>query len=153
MAYCTITDVQALNAQRTYSATTKPTTTQVTALIAQIATEIDAVLAAKGYTIPVATPTTFVTFLATVNAYGAGALAEAAMFPETSEMGSTPHWKVLQAKYDAWLKLLIDGGVIPASMSAGEEGENVGGAYLDGDNKGDDYPEPIFRISANDKDF
>lgn len=153
MSYCTITDVQALNPKRTYSATTTPTTTQVGTLIDQIASEIDAVLAAKGYTIPVTTPATFVTFLKTVNAYGAGALAEAAMFPETSEAGSTPHWKMLQSKYDAWLKLLVDGGVIPASMSAGEEGENIGGAYLDGDNKGDDFPEPIFRISADDKDF
>lgn len=153
MAYCTITDVQALNAQRTYGATTKPTTTQVTALIDQIAAEIDAVLAAKGFTIPVTTPTTFVTFLAAVNAYGAGALAEASMFPELSDAGSTPHWKVLLAKYDAWMKLLIDGSAIPASLDAGTEGENVGGSYLDGDNSGDDYPEPIFRISANDKDF
>ncbi|MCK9569882.1 hypothetical protein M0R72_13140 [Candidatus Pacearchaeota archaeon] len=153
MAYCTITDVQALNPKRTYSTTTTPTTTQVTALIDRIASEIDAVLAAKGYTIPVTTPTTFVTFLKTVNAYGAGALAEAAMFPETSEAGSTPHWKMLQTKYDAWMKLLIDGGAIPASMAADAEGESVGGAYLDGDNKGDAYPEPIFRISANDKDF
>lgn len=98
MAYCTITDVQALNPKRTYGDTTTPTQTQVETSIDQIGNEIDSILLARGLTTPITTPTEFVAHLKQVNAYGAAALAEMAMFPEAGGPGATSHgsdlWKI-----------------------------------------------------------
>ncbi len=151
MAYAATSDVQALNPKRTYDATSTPTSTQATALIDQIAVEIDAVLEAQGYTVPVTSPANFVNVLKAINAYGAAALAEMGMFPEVSEMGSTPHWKVLNDKYNEWMKQLR-AGEIPLTLGVAAGAEMVGGYYSDVADQ-DSYPEPIFRISAKDKDF
>ena len=148
MAYASLSDIQALNPKRTYSATTTPTSTQVSALIDQIAAEIDAELMAKGYEAPATTPTEWVTFLKAVNAYGAAALAEMGMFPETSEQGSTPHWKVLYDTYKKWMKEIEEEKITPSSVS----GANVGGYYTDVADQ-DEYPDPVFRIRPEDKDF
>ena len=51
--YCEVSDVQALHQQRTFSATTKPTTTQVEEFITQGFHNTNGVLDAIGYTIPV----------------------------------------------------------------------------------------------------
>src|SRR3989304_10292797 len=101
MSYCTMTDVQGFNPKRTYGASTTPTTTQVTEFIAKIAGEIDTVLQGRGLTTPVTVPTAFAEFLEQLNAVGAAALAERAMFPEASGlMGTTSaaaaHWKQYQ---------------------------------------------------------
>jgi len=48
-----------------------------------------------------------------LNAYGAGAMAEAGMFPETADVGSTPHWKILEAKYKDWMDKLENGKIDP----------------------------------------
>ncbi len=150
MAYCSTTDVQALNPKQTYSANSTPTSTQVTALIAQVAVEIDAILEAKGYTVPVTTPANFVNVLKAVNAYGAAALAEMGMFPDTSEMGSTPHWKILNDKYNEWLKRLEAGDIPPALAPSVE---NVGGYYTDVETDTENYPDPVFRVNENDLNF
>jgi len=128
-----------------------PTSTQVTILINQIAVEIDAVLEAQGYTVPVTSPANFVNALKAVNAYGAAALAEMGMFPETSEKGSTPHWKVLWQTYQDWLGSLRK-GEIPPDLALSSSAASVGGYYTDVADK-EEYPEPIFRISAKDKEF
>jgi len=151
MAYCTSTEVQNLNPKRTYSATSTPTSTQVGLLIDQIAVEIDAVLEAQGYTVPVTTPTNFVNVLKAINAYGAAALAEAGMFPEVSEMGSTPHWKVLNDKYNEWMKALR-AGEIPPDLATGAAAEMVGSYYHSMEDQ-DEFPEPKFRIRSEDKEF
>jgi len=150
-SYCTITEVQALNPRRIYDANSTPTTTQVNALIDQIAVEIDAVLQAKGYTVPVTTPANFLNALKYVNAYGAGALAEAGMFPEVSEMGQTPHWKVLNDKYKDWMKQLR-AGEIPRSLGIDSESIGAGSNYTEMTDQ-DDFPDPAFRIRTEDKDF
>lgn len=116
MSYCNLSDVQALNAKRVYGATSTPTATQVLTLIDQVATEIDMVLSVRGYTVPVTTAGTLLSFLKTLNAQGAAALAEQAMFPETGEPGATPHWKMLWAIYQGWIKDL-KAGVIPETSS------------------------------------
>ncbi len=148
-SYCSLSDVQALNPKRTYDADSTPTSTQVTTLINQIAVEIDAVLEAQGYTVPVTTPANFVNALKAINAYGAAALAEMGMFPETSEMGSTPHWKALNDKYNEWMKHLR-AGEVPPELGAGEM---VGGYYTDACEDTENYPDPKFRIRSEDKDF
>ena len=148
MAYCASADVQALNPKRSYSSTSTPTSTQIDTLIAQVAVEIDAVLEAQGFTVPVTTPTNFVNALKAVNAYGAAALAEMGMFPETSEIGSTPHWKVLWETYKDWLKQLR-AGEIPLSLGAGEM---VSSFYHEMDDQ-DEWPDPAFRKRSEDKEF
>lgn len=108
MSYCTTTDIQALNPTRTYSATSKPTLTQVQTYIDQIAGEIDSILKGRGLATPITIPAEFVTFLKQLNAVGAAALAERAMFPEAQGMmGSTSasamHWRQYQDGIK-WLK-------------------------------------------------
>ena len=151
MSYCSITDVQALLPKRTFSATSTPTTTQVNALIDQIAVEIDAVLESQGYTVPATTPANFVNFLKYVNAYGAGALAEAGMFPETTDKGETPHWKVLDDKYKGWMESL-EAGKIPPSLGKADEALNAASFYTEMDDQ-DDYPDPAFRKRSQDLEF
>jgi hypothetical protein len=117
MAYCLIADVSGLLAQRTFSATTKPTITQVNTFISDIAAEIDTALLSRGLTAPATTPTDFVTHLKQVNAMGAAALAEQAMFPEAGGMGSTPNSKRLWEMYQAALKAL-KADPLPSSMDS-----------------------------------
>jgi hypothetical protein len=151
VSYCTLSDVRSLNPTREYSPTSTPSEEQVEALITQIAAEIDAVLQAQGYTVPVTTPANFVIALKAINAYGAAALAEMGMFPETSEMGSTPHWKTLNEKYENWMKALRN-GEIPPELSAGTAGEMVGGYYTDAADQSE-FPDPAFRKKDTDLQF
>lgn len=54
MAYAEIADVQELNTGRpTYGATTKPTASQVADFLEQTAAELDGIMRAKGYLLPV----------------------------------------------------------------------------------------------------
>jgi hypothetical protein len=148
MAYCTITDVQTVNAKRTYSATTTPTTTQVNSLIDFIAADIDGILAAKRYTTPVTEPTAFVNWLKWLNALGAAAEAEAAMYPEAVEKGSTPHEANLRQKYEDRLEMLVDGKITPQSI----RGEDVSSFYHVMEDQ-DDFPDPAFRKRSEDLEF
>jgi hypothetical protein len=76
-AYCSIDQILALNQHRTYSASTKPTLTEVKAFATGIANRIDALLAELGYETPV-TDATGKSILSWINAYGAASLAEQA---------------------------------------------------------------------------
>jgi hypothetical protein len=118
MSYCLTADVQGLNPKRAYTATSTPTLTQVGEYISKIAGEIDTVLQGRGLTTPVTLPAVFVEFLEQLNAVGAAALAERAMFPEASGMmGGTSaaalHWK----QYQDGLKYLKD-GQLPSSLDS-----------------------------------
>jgi len=118
MSYCTTTDVQTLNPTRTYGAATTPTITQVQAYVDQIAGEIDTVLQGRGLAVPITTPAVFVTFLKQLNAVGAAAMAERAMFPEAQGMmggtaASAMHWK----QYTDGLKWLREGN-LPTGTTA-----------------------------------
>jgi hypothetical protein len=75
MAYCTVSDIAALNAMRTdgYTATTQPTLTQVGIFVDTIYAEILAILAALSVTAPATSD-----YLRLMNIYGAAAMAEAA---------------------------------------------------------------------------
>ncbi|MFA5377468.1 MAG: hypothetical protein WC455_17080 [Dehalococcoidia bacterium] len=113
MAYTTTAAVQALNPKRTYDATTTPTLTQVDTYITDIAAEIDAALQSRGFTTPITaggTTTEFYAFICALNARGAAALAEQAMFPEGRGLMTTPgsssaYWK----QYQDGLKWLREG--------------------------------------------
>jgi len=137
MSYCTIADVQTLNPTRTYSATSKPTLTQVGEYITQIAGEVDTVLQGRGLGVPIETPAVFVTFLKQLNAVGAAAMAERAMFPEAQGMmggtaASALHWK----QYQEGLKFLRDG-----SLPTGTEAEALPFSFFE-QNVGNDA-EPV----------
>ena len=107
MAYAALADVQAVNPKRTYGASTTPTTTQVTAFIDDIAAEIDSVLSARGLATPVTEPASFLAHLTHVNAVGAAARAEFAMFPEAAESpAGSPQGDRLWGQYQEYLRAL-----------------------------------------------
>jgi hypothetical protein len=151
MSYCTLQDVQALNPKRPYNTDSTPAVRQVNALITQIAVEIDNILESQGYTIPITTPANLVNFLKYVNAYGAAYLAEAGMFPETTEPGETAHWQMLKKVFDGYKKDLEE-GKIPTSLEEGVLGEDVASYYTEMSDQ-DDFPDPIFRKRPSDQDF
>ena len=149
--YCTLTDVEALNPKRIYGTSTTPTSTQVKALITQVAVEIDAILEAQGYTVPVTTPANLVNFLKYVNAYGAAYLAESGMFPETTSPGETAHWQLLKKIYDDYMKMLMESKT-PAGLGVGADVINVGSFYTEM-NTPSDFPDPAFRVRSEDRDY
>lgn len=107
MAYAALSDVQAVNPKRTYSATTTPTSTQVTAFLTDIAAEIDTLLTSRGLTVPVTAPAEFLAHLKHVNAVGAAARAEFAMFPEAAESpAGSPQGDRLWSQYQEYLRAL-----------------------------------------------
>jgi len=122
MAYCTITDVQGLNSQRTYSATSNPSLTEIDDFMTQIGNELDSVLLGRGLTVPVTAPASLVGALKLANAQGAAALAEMAMFPEAAGTpGGSPHGQRLWVMYKeflAWLKT----GDLPSAASTDSSG-------------------------------
>ena len=78
MGYATVMDVHQLNTGRpTYTASSKPTASQVIDFLEQSAAKIDAVLRGRGYALPVATgATSALKLLEGCNAAGAHALVE-----------------------------------------------------------------------------
>jgi len=118
MAYCTITNIQALNPKRTYGASTTPTTTQVEAFITRIAEEIDAILAGRDFTVPITAPASLLAYLTHVNALGAAALAEQAMFPETTKPGTSASGANLWKQYQEALAILRTAN-LPSAGSGG----------------------------------
>jgi len=122
----------------------------VGALIDQVAVEIDAVLEAQGYTVPVTSPSNLVEFLKYVNAYGAAYLAEAGMFPETAEPGETAHWQMLKKIYDAYMKNLAEGKIPGHALDSPSEA--VASYYTEMDDQSQ-FPDPMFRVRPEDKDF
>lgn len=123
MAYCDIGDVQGQNPKRgDYSASTLPTSTQVEEYITQISNTIDSTLAGRGLSVPVTSPDYFVDALRLLNAQGAGALAELAMFPEAPDTpGGSPHGTRLWQMYQAGLKQLRE-GPLPIAMEGSKAG-------------------------------
>lgn len=119
MAYCAITDVEALNPQRgAYGASTKPTSTQVTGFMTYVSDEMDSILGARGVTVPVTAPAEFLSHLKQVNAYGAAALAEQAMFPEAvGTPGGSPHGQWLWTVYKRMTDRL-EKGALPVDTAA-----------------------------------
>lgn len=107
MAY---TDTDAVNgALGPHAATgnTTPTITQLSAMIEGINSQIDTCLKSVGVaSVPVtsAVDSTFATFLAEVNKWGAMAEFLKAMFPEATGPGENPAFAFWQRKYDDVIK-------------------------------------------------
>jgi hypothetical protein len=117
VSYCTLTDVIGINPKRIYTVSSTPTIAQVTSFMAQIAAEIDSILQGRGLTTPVTVTPEFVAWLSALNARGAAAMAEQAMFPETRGMMQTSSGAVLWSQYQDGLKFLRT-GELPAGTSA-----------------------------------
>lgn len=120
MAYATIANVRSLNPKRTYDATSTPTQTQVEEYLTRISEELDAILAGRGFTVPITTPASLLAFLTHVNALGAAALAEQAQFPESTKPGTTAHGATLWAQYTDAKKFLKEND-LPASNGLGRD--------------------------------
>ena len=97
MGYCKVSDVQTLNIGRSYTATSSPSSGQVSNYIEHVASLIDGRLYALGFTTPVdSSYTASYNILKTINALGAAAMAEEALFlgKEPSESSRAElHWK------------------------------------------------------------
>ncbi len=110
MAYCTIDDVQSLNKNRVYSATSEVTIKDVNKFIDLIAAEIDGRLKRKGYIVPV-TGVESLKILKLVNSLGAAFLAEEAHFHGTVEPGISNHAEVLKTEYKERLEAIEVGSL------------------------------------------
>ena len=121
MAYAALADVQGLLGKFTLSASSKPTSTQATTIIGQISAEIDSVISAAGYFVPVASPAWFLDYLKLLNAYGAAAAVLRSMFPDRAGAGEASAALEIfyAAQYNRGLRRLASGESIPPGLAAG----------------------------------
>lgn len=107
MAYADVEHVAIYNQQRTYSASSKPSVSQVKVICAWVASVIDAALANIGYVVPVTAPISL-SILQDLNAMGAAASAEMAAF-----MGANPnesqHASMLHKRFEQRLADIVSG--------------------------------------------
>src|SRR3972149_4389188 len=121
MAYAARSDVQGLIAKFTLGASSKPTDTQATTIIAQVSAEIDSVIAGAGYAVPVTAPAWFLDALKLLNAYGAAAAVLRSMFPDRAGAGeASAALEIFYAsQYNRGLRRLASGESIPPGLAAG----------------------------------
>lgn len=104
--YCERADVQEVNQQRTYSASTRPTAEQVDGFITDVFSEMNLILNAAGYTTPVATSATAASaWLKVVNAWGAAGMAEEATH-SVGAPGESARSDSLMKRYRDRLKMI-----------------------------------------------
>ena len=117
MAYCTLGDLEALM-RINFTAATDPTATEVEQMITDIAAEIDGVLQAAGYTVPV-TAAQAVQYLRKMNTFGAGPEAWYAYAMMDSEPPNVAYWR---ARYERFLEDIREGKLqLPGLEPLGEE--------------------------------
>ena len=146
--YCVIGDIQA-KLGRTYSASTKPTSTQVTAFITDTFAEINGVLDARGYSVPIpTTATTATTILKNINVLGAAALAEDAGQSVSMAGSISAQAESLRAQYAEKIDLLgrgritlVDATETDYTPAQGDEQTPVGQFNVDDD---DEERDPVF---------
>ena len=120
MSYAVIADVQGVIPKWTFSGTTKPSTTQATAIIDAVSEEIDSILAARGIAVPVTAPAHFLAALVMLNVYGGAARILRAAFPDATGPGETPAYAYWEKQYDEGIAGLRNGTAIPRSVSASD---------------------------------
>lgn len=149
MAYTTLDDVRSLIAQFTVDASSKPAATQVQAMTEDISTEIDSVIAAAGYAVPVTAPSWWINWLALLNAYGAAATALKSMFPGASGVGENPAYAFWEQRYKDGLVRLADGSAIPPAVARSVAAVGAS-TYLTRNPDADEYigdlAEPHFKV-------
>lgn len=120
MAYAELEDVEHELGQygRFLTETSTPSEDDVEQkTIPAIAGEIDGVLSARGVTVPVTAPASFLELLSSLNALGAAARTAAALLPQAQGPQSTTFHEWLQARYDAGLERLRNGEGIPDDIA------------------------------------
>lgn len=105
MAYCNPTHVEARNSARTFSATSNPSLADVTQYCEEISSEIDGILLARGYSLPV--PTTATAALAQLQKYN----TDGAWFLVEDGAKSSPFRDQSKAMWESAQKMLADGKV------------------------------------------
>lgn len=99
-AYCEIRDVVTRAARHPApTAASNPTQVQVLDIITGIAMDIDTKLAGCGFTVPVTAPENFVTYLRTLNTWGATAEYLKARFVDQGGPNSESSWKFYEDRY------------------------------------------------------
>jgi hypothetical protein len=151
MAYCTIDDVNGLIAKYNPGETTQPTTAQSEEFIELIYGKINTVLLSKGYTVPVTTPDSFLLALKLLNIQGAAAMILMSMFPGATGRDSTPMWKSLHDIFQAGMEALRNGEMPIALGKSGTGG--MGSLYTSPSTNQSTYPDPVFSISPNNREF
>lgn len=108
MGYATPTQVYVRHPGRTFTATSKPSTGEVADAIDQTAAELDGILRARGYSLPIATTATgTLKLLEGYNALGADVLVEQAALSGSGEGKRSAAWKA----WEAAKKMLATGQV------------------------------------------
>ncbi len=111
MAYCTVDDIESRLSQwllgDNLSEDTRPTRQDVEGFIADIAAELDAIIAGHGLSVPV-TNATAVAALKGYNATGAASVAANAMFPGQAGADDKAYGAELWGQYKDALKRLED---------------------------------------------
>lgn len=150
MAYATEAKVEALMAKFAVDGSTTPTNTQLTIIIDDVAGDMDSRLAAKGVTVPVTSPAYFLDYLEGINSMGAAARTLRSMFPDVSGPGEQPAYNFWQARYNAFLKGVDDGSVIPPDAMKGETVAPSTYLTRNPDTEEDlgDISEPLFKMGS-----
>jgi hypothetical protein len=116
MAYSEPADVQDLVGFE-LSSTSKPTEAQATALVDQVAAEVDSVLAGAGYMVPVTAPDYFLSALKLLNSAGAAAAILKVMFPDATGAAESPAYAFWDKWYRDGLARLRDGSGVPPDVT------------------------------------
>lgn len=123
MAYATEAKVEALIAQVAIDGSTRLTSTQLGLIIADVDAELDAILAGKGLTVPVTTPSTFLAYLVGASSHGVAARALTSLFMGRGFSDAVATAVGLyEATYERALKGLADGTLIPDALLEGSTG-------------------------------
>lgn len=119
MAYASISHVQALNSNRTFTSSTKPSDQQVAGYLDQVSVELDSLLQARGYQLPVPTTATSARkLLEMAAAKGAYSMAETAA-------ANSPFRDAAQKDWQRTLDMLSTGQLEPVDLD-----RNLPGAGL-----------------------
>lgn len=156
MPYAVLADVQRELGKHkpALTATSNPSETDVTnKVLPDISGEIDAILAARGLTVPVTAPASFLDRLRALNAIGAAARVDAALFPQAAGPAATGFADWLKEIYDEGLAALRRGEGIPdtvanagTSLPTSFQQRHPGSIGTDLDNATDgNTTDPVFR--------
>jgi hypothetical protein len=104
MAYCTTAEVQSLTGL-TFSGTSRPTTTEVDEFVSDVAAELDGVLQAAGYTLPI-TDSDALNLLGRYNKFGSAVQAWHAGYLSNDEPPRVAYWRTA---YENFLNRLRKG--------------------------------------------
>jgi hypothetical protein len=100
MAYASLPDVGAYAAKRTFTATSVPSASQVSVFIADVASDLDSIISADGYALPVpATASIALADLKRLNTLGAYVLAEHAAQTSVDVDRAQKVWDAARAEF------------------------------------------------------